>query len=394
MKLRLKYFYTILYIYIYIGCFSQNMVPNGNFESHFDCTTTLIPSSYPWCGINGVSYFNSCMSGSMSVPTQSFSPGYPSYQIPHSGNAYASFGFLWPFSPPVSRYPHVKLIDTLEAGKIYCVTYYVSLWNDCKYSADKFGALLTATPFNCTVTSQNLYTGYTPQVVSPTGVLYDDTLGWQEVSGSFTAVGNEAYLTLGNFFPNTSHTYSLSYPGGVRQLADYYIDDVSVEEVQVAKAKNDTLIYAMDSVIIGNNKNEAALFSWQPTAGLSCTNCPNPKASPSVNTTYTVTKTQCKVTTTDEITVSVSPVGITELGIKNAELIMLPNPANDVLHIASRFVFGKVELLGITGQVLLSEAVNNKSHELQLQNFAEGIYFVRVFYPNGLNVIKKVIVNH
>jgi hypothetical protein len=394
MKLRLKYFYTILYIYIYIGCFSQNLVPNSSFENLFSCSSAIIENAQPWCGINGVGYFNTCISGSMSVPTQYFSPGYPSYQIPHSGNAYGEFGFIWPTTTTVSRYPQVKLIDTLEAGKMYCVTYYVSLWSDCKYSADKMGALLTATPFNCTVTSQNLYTGYTPQVVSPAGVLYNDTLGWQEVSGSFVANGTEAYLTLGNFFPNTSHTYSLSYPSGVRQLADYYLDDVSVEEVQIAKAKNDTLIYAMDSVIIGNNKNEAALFSWQPTAGLSCTNCPNPKASPSVNTTYTVTKTQCKVTTTDEITVSVSPVGITELGIKNAELIMLPNPANDVLHIASRFVFGKVELLGITGQVLLSEAVNNKSHELQLQNFAEGIYFVRVFYPNGLNVIKKVIVNH
>ncbi len=371
--------------------YAQNLVPNPSFEIHFDCTTTVIETASPWCGVNPCGCFNTCIAGPLSIPTQSFSPGYPSYQLPHSGNAYAEFAFIWPTIATISRYPHVPLIDTLKAGKVYCVTYYVSLWNDCKYSADKLGALFTATPFDCTVGSQNLYTGYTPQVLSTPGVLYDDTLNWQEVSGIFTATGTEAYLTIGNFFPNAAHTYSISYPGGVRNLADYYLDDVSVEEVEVVKARNDTLIYQGDSVIVGANNSEATLFSWQPAAGLSCTNCPNPKASPNVTTTYTVTKTQCKSLTTDEITVSVSPVGINEFGMTNADLRFLPNPSNDLVTITSRFDFEKVELLSITGQVLLTETVNSKSHQLQLQNFSEGIYFAKVVYSNGLSVTKKII---
>jgi hypothetical protein len=328
----------------------------------------------------------------MSVPTQYFSPGYPSYQIPHSGNGYAEFGYIWPTSIAVSRYPHVKLIDTLETGKIYCVTYYISLWNDCKYSADKFGALLTATPFNCTVTSQNLYTGYTPQVVSPAGVLYDDTLGWQEVSGSFTAIGNEAYLTIGNFFPNTSHTYSLSYPSGVRQLADYYLDDVSIEEVQIAKARNDTLIMQGDSAIVGANKGEANLYNWQPITGLSCTNCPNPKASPTITTTYTVTKTQCSSVTNDAITVTVSPTGLNELNINNS-FNLTPNPTNSIININSIYEMQKIEVTNIAGQILLQETINSKTHQLQLNNISQGIYFIKVNYANGLSVTKKIIVN-
>ena len=375
-----------------MGTNGQNLVPNNSFEIHFDCSAALIETASPWCGVNPCSCFNACMTGSFSVPTQSFSPGYPSYQMPHSGNAYASFGFIYPPAPSTpSRYPHAPLTDTLKANKIYCVTYYVSLWDDCKYSADKFGALFTAVPFNCSVGSQNLYTGYTPQVVSTAGILYDDTLNWQEVSGTFTATGTEAYLTIGNFFPNASHTYSISYPGGVRNLSEYYLDDVSVEEVQPVVCRNDTSIVLGDSVIVGANLGEANLYNWQPTTGLICTNCPNPKASPSVTTTYTVTKTQCKVTTTDVITVSVSPTGIRDISDELGVMSLLPNPTNGQLTVISRFDFEKIELLSITGQILLSEQTNTKTHTLQLQNFAEGIYFIKVSYSNGMSITKKIV---
>jgi hypothetical protein len=149
----------------------------------------------------------------------------------------------------------------------------------------------------------------------------------------------------------------------------------------------------MDSLIIGANNSEAALFSWQPTTGLSCTNCPNPKASPSITITYTVTKTQCKSVTTDEITVTVSPVGITELNINNA-FTLQPNPTNGLINISSRFEMQKVELINVAGQILVTELTNDKSQQLNLADFSEGIYFVKVSYANGRSVTKKVIVNH
>jgi hypothetical protein len=393
MKFRLKYIYTMFCIYIYIYGNTQNLISNASFENNFDCSFVGIESAAPWCGINGSTYYNTCNSDPVfTVPTHQFSPGYPCYQNPHSGNAYASFGFIYPTQTAVSRYPHIKLTDTLQVGKTYCVTYYVNLWDDCQYSADKFGALFTALPFNCSSGNQNLYTGYTPQVVSTPGVLYEDTLNWMEVSGTFTATGTEAYLIIGNFFPNAQHAYNLSYPNGYRALGEYFLDDVSVEEVQPVICRNDTLIYSGDSAIVGANLGEANLYSWQPTTGLSCTNCPNPKASPTITTTYTVTKTQCKAVTTDVITVSVSQTGINELTIANT-IALQPNPTNGIIHINSRYNFEKIELLSITGQILLSETVNAKEHQLQLESFAEGIYFVRISYPNGLSTTKKIVVN-
>lgn len=83
--------------------------------------------------------------------------------------------------------------------------------------------------------------------------------------------------------------------------------------------------------------------------------------------------------------------GIKNISYLNEAAGVSPNPTNGSVTISSKYDFEKVELLSITGQILLSETVNSKSHQLQLQNFTEGIYFVRVFYPNGLSTVKKVI---
>jgi hypothetical protein len=386
----------------------QNLVPNPSFENHTDCSSALITNAVNWCsssnGGGGCGYMQFCQSDLFyKAPRQYLDACFQSYQPVRTGIAYAEMGTLVLSATQESNHPFVKLIDTLKAGKIYCVTYYVSLFNNAKYTIDKLGALLTPTPFPCFVAggpTVAIAGQYTPQVVTTPSVAIGDTLNWTEVSGSFTAIGNEAYLTIGDFFTHSQHYIKNSYPTNCNGLAEYYVDDVSVEEVQLAKAKNDTLIYQGDSVVIGNNASEAALFNWQPSAGLSCTNCPNPKASPTITTTYTVTKTQCKSVTTDVITISVSPTGINELNINNA-FTLQPNPTNGVLRISTSLDVTQtlndknvtIQLLNSLGQILLSETVNDTTHQLNLQNFAEGIYFVKVSYANGQSVIKKVVLS-
>jgi hypothetical protein len=68
-----------------------------------------------------------------------------------------------------------------------------------------------------------------------------------------------------------------------------------------------------------------------------------------------------------------------------------PNPTSGSVLINSQTNFNFVEVLSITGQTLLSEKVNSKTHQLQLQNFSEGIYFVKVSYADGRSLTKKVI---
>lgn len=72
-------------------------------------------------------------------------------------------------------------------------------------------------------------------------------------------------------------------------------------------------------------------------------------------------------------------------------LIINPNPTNAAIHIVCTDELQSIEVTTITGQVLLSEKIKDKTHQLQLQNFAEGIYFVKVVYYNGMSVTKKVV---
>jgi hypothetical protein len=71
-----------------------------------------------------------------------------------------------------------------------------------------------------------------------------------------------------------------------------------------------------------------------------------------------------------------------------------PNPTSDFVTIKSINIMRKIVLTTITGQLLLSETANDDNHVLQLQNYADGIYFLKVFYDNGMSVTKKILVNH
>jgi hypothetical protein len=73
---------------------------------------------------------------------------------------------------------------------------------------------------------------------------------------------------------------------------------------------------------------------------------------------------------------------------------ILPNPTNGLINIESRFEMQRVEITNVAGQLLLLESTNEKMHQINLNNFSDGIYFLRISYPNGLSTAHKVIINH
>lgn len=86
------------------------------------------------------------------------------------------------------------------------------------------------------------------------------------------------------------------------------------------------------------------------------------------------------------------PTSIKEFNNENGFNIY-PNPTNNTCMIYSRDIIQKIELTNIAGQLLLSETITQREHQLQLHNFSQGIYFIKVSYSNGLSITKKVIVN-
>lgn len=195
---------------------AQNLVPNPSFELHNDCNYFLISNAYPWCTIsnNGgqSTFYNPCFSNSSyQTPFQYLDNCFKSYQVPRTGVSYIDIAIYIMGSNQESSIPQIKLKDTLETGKTYCVTYYVSVWNNAKYTIDKLGALLTPAPFPCSTPGGTLFVNvagsYTPQVVTPAGIAIGDTLNWTEVSGSYTAAGNETNLAIGDFLHIASIIY-------------------------------------------------------------------------------------------------------------------------------------------------------------------------------------------
>lgn len=73
------------------------------------------------------------------------------------------------------------------------------------------------------------------------------------------------------------------------------------------------------------------------------------------------------------------------------ECIVYPNKTEGLITIQSSYEIKQIEVTTVAGAIILSEPVRAKTHQLQLQSFAEGIYFIKVIYSNGISVTKKVV---
>jgi hypothetical protein len=84
-------------------------------------------------------------------------------------------------------------------------------------------------------------------------------------------------------------------------------------------------------------------------------------------------------------------VGLQELS--GSVVSMNPNPTNGSLTINSKTELQKIEVVSITGTVLLSEFSTNISHTLNLENFGNGMYFVNVYQNNRIVKRERVVLN-
>jgi hypothetical protein len=132
-------------------------------------------------------------------------------------------------------------------------------------------------------------------------------------------------------------------------------------------------------------------INWYDATSTLITNAPGIYVKPAQTTTYTAVEDFCGNTYTNTIVVTVTPTTVKEYEKDALQINLHPNPANDIVTITSKNDFSKIELLNVTGQVLLSETVNDKTRQINLNDFSEGIYFVKVVYANGMSVTKKVV---
>ena len=228
MRLKL----LILFVFISLSGYSQNLVLNPSFEDTLTipCSLQVFPQlhcSFWFMPTNGsVDYYSTDYCGGSNVPTNVWG-----FQYARTGNSYCGLCTFGSINFPNSReYLEGQLIDTLKQGHTYCVSFYVVNTNNGVYYTENIGIYFSNDSLIDYNSSSNL--PVIPQVVNTSGIIYD-TLNWIQINGTDVAGGGE-FITIGNF--NNDVNTSLDSNTNINlafAVAYYYIDDVSVVDCTV-----------------------------------------------------------------------------------------------------------------------------------------------------------------
>ena len=225
-----------MFLFLFKNINSQNLIDNGSFENYtnpIDCSAggfdnyNNTPVNHvvdSWYGLNSPDYFNnSCPSSSWyNAPNGIFG-----YCFPYQGNAHVGCTMFYKPSD-TKEYIYQQLSTPLQAGKIYCLSFYVSRADRKEYAVHSIGAYFSN---NIQSVGTIGYVNANPQVINQSGFI-TDTINWVQIQGCFTANGGEQYITIGNF--NSNANTDTLYTGTNNPIPfdtqyDYYfIDDVTL----------------------------------------------------------------------------------------------------------------------------------------------------------------------
>ncbi len=295
------------------GCASgplPNLVLNPSFESYSSIPVGLgqLSLATPWDSPTNASpdsfHALATAASSVSVPANAFGS-----EAAHSGNAYA--GFHARPSNLYREYVEGLLSSPLAAGSTYQVSFYVSLADGSRWAIDKLGAHFSAGSVGPVSTAYFLpLTSH----VSASGYVTTKT-GWTQILGSYTAVGGEDHIVIGNFFDNPSTTPLMGL-GGPYDFAYYYLDDVSVSLVPPQCTPTPT------ATVVATCPGAMCTPTPTPSRTLTPTRTPSPSFTPSTTASATTTATRTATATvthtpspsvTSSATPGVTPTCVTPL---------------------------------------------------------------------------------
>jgi len=200
MRKNLLIIFIILFWLNMQTIFAQiNLVPNSSFEDSLGCPNSpcQLNLTNNWrAGYGTPDYFRNCGTNGYSIPVN-----YGGYELAHTGVSYIEVAVFHIVVLNGRELIEVKLNDTLILNKKYYVEFYVSLMDNAKYAIWGLGAYFSANGVYGHPLSQILT--YVPQVTNTQGNYITNKNGWTKISGTYTANGDERYITIGNFEEDT-----------------------------------------------------------------------------------------------------------------------------------------------------------------------------------------------
>lgn len=231
----MKTIFTALLLFASFVLSAQNFVPNGDFELH-----SGLPSSWAqwnlcnnWTNAGGTQvggffadpdYFHTNGTGPVNLPNAA-----PAQVQAYTGDAV--MGFLGYHDPAggavnVREYLQVELTAPLFVGEEYNISFWIT--NGFSqighyYSCDGIGVNLSTAPLSQT---GNSYIDR-PPLLEVQGEIWETF--WSNKSFLFTADSAYRYLTIGNFYPDSSTNRTVQISGPAPFAGAYYfIDQVSL----------------------------------------------------------------------------------------------------------------------------------------------------------------------
>lgn len=174
------------------------------------------------------------------------------FQYARTGGNYAGADIANYNSNSWLEYLEVGLSDTLKNGRKYCVSWYWSRagghQNIYYYNVktDAMQAVFTSDTLRYNSPTYNLIQ-IPPSVKNPSGNILGDTISWNLFSQTYTANGNERFMTIGNFLDFSQNIY-VDYTIGSDEGAYYFFDDFSIYQLPELTASNDTTICVGDPI--------------------------------------------------------------------------------------------------------------------------------------------------
>lgn len=97
----------------------------------------------------------------------------------------------------------------------------------------------------------------------------------------------------------------------------------------------------------------------------------------------------------DDINLTVNAIGLNEVSLTDAQVVVYPNPANQFLKVElsnTTSAFFALQLVDVSGRVIMNRQDIQKSCELDVRRLNKGLYFLRL--GNGQQqVVKKVVID-
>lgn len=217
---------------------TQNLVKNPSFENYASCPSFIgeLNKADDWSNpLSGTSpdLFNACSpqfgNWNVNVPNN-----FGGNRTARTGDGYAGIvtfvadpnttvGCNYSSTNEWREFIQGELSTSLVAGETYRVRFWISLGKNMRFGATNMGVY-----FSNTQQSSATFYNYSPQLTNSTNAM-NDTISWQKLEWSYTALGGEQFFIIGNFDGDTATNDFPSNCNATLAHSYYYIDDVSIE---------------------------------------------------------------------------------------------------------------------------------------------------------------------